>query len=691
MKRKPTQRQLWMLSLALALLALLPLLVVLQYHWLGQVSEGERERKKSVLTTMARQFCHDFDGELTALYLYFQPAHISFDVAPDQAQDDFGARYRRWRETAARPKLIKELYQTQSGKNNMGLSRYNAETRAFEQCEWPGGMSDLRKRLEEERARDELLQEQLRESIRLKVNVRGEAAAQKMVFQLALNYLDEDLPGVVIPISGPIGGPTSRPIGASLGEGTGPIPGPRSYRIIALDADYISRELIPELAGRHFGDSAGEYTIAVTKRGRADQVVYCSDAGVPAPALAGGDVTAGFFKILFEETNRFYFTQLRRHDVNAPAQLKPPLNRHRIIIVGAEALKSDKGAGDAVLQRLPLEPGAEDVTRTPLNRNNEGAWQLVVKHRAGSLEAAVTATRRRNLAISFGILLLLGASVGFIVLSSRRAQRLATQQMEFVAGVSHELRTPLAVICSAAENLADGVIDSRDQIKRYGGLIRDEGRRLTGMVEQVLEFAGAQSGRKNYELRTTELTQVIEDAITACHLQLAEGDFEIERKIAPNLSTVKADAPALSRAIQNLLSNAMKYSGDSRWIGLSAEPVKMIDGEEVQIRVSDRGLGIAPSEQERVFEPFYRGKEAQAAQIRGNGLGLSLVKHILAAHGGRVSVESKGGQGSVFILHLPILTAAERSVEAVAESGVQTRFNTSQWRPETDEQTHSTR
>src|SRR5262245_2366450 len=682
MKRKPAQRQLWMLSLALALLALLPLLVVLQYHWLGQVSEGERERKKSVLTAMARQFCHDFDGELTALYLYFQPAPIPFDVATDQAQDDFGARYRRWRETAARPKLIKDVYQTQSGKNNGGLSRYNAETRAFEPCEWLGGMSDLRKRLEEERARDELLQEQLRESIRLKMNVRGEAAAQKMVFQLALNYLDEDLPGLVIPISGPIGepigGPTSRPIGASLGEGIGPIPSPRSYRIIALDADYISRELIPELAGRHFGDSAGEYTIAVTKRGRADQVVYRSDATVPETALAGGDVTAGFFRILFEETNRFYFTQLRRPDVNAPAQLKPPLNRHRIIIVGAEALKSDKGAGDAVLQRLPLGPGAEGVTRTPLNRNNEGAWRLVVKHRAGSLEAAVTATRRRNLAISFGILLLLGASVGFIVLSSRRAQRLATQLMEFVAGVSHELRTPLAVICSAAENLADGVIDGRDQIKRYGGLIRDEGRRLTGMVEQVLEFAGAQSGRKNYELRASELTQVIEDAITACRMQLAEGDFEIERKIAPHLPLIKADAAALSRAIQNLLSNAMKYGGDSRWIGLSAEPVKTSAGEEVQIRVSDRGLGVTPSEQERVFEPFYSGKVAQAAQIRGNGLGLSLVKHIVAAHGGRVSVESKVGQGSVFILHLPVSPIAERSVETVAESDLQTRFTRSQ-------------
>ena len=111
---------------------------------------------------------------------------------------------------------------------------------------------------------------------------------------------------------------------------------------------------------------------------------------------------------------------------------------------------------------------------------------------------------------------------------------------------------------------------------------------------------------------------------------------------------------------------------------MSAEPVKTANGEEVLIGVSDRGLGIAPSEQERVFEPFYRGKEAQAAQIRGNGLGLSLVKHIVAAHGGRVSVESKVGQGSVFILHLPVLAAAERPVENIAEYDVQTRFNTSQ-------------
>src|SRR5262245_54718930 len=192
MRRKLTQRPFWVLSLALALLALLPLLAVKQYYWLGQVSEGERERKKSFLTTMARQFCHDFDSELTAVYLYFQPTPVPIDGKPDQSRpyqsgDDVTATYRRWRETAAHPKLIKEVYQSQArvqagaqaGENGEELSRYNSETGAFELCEWPDGMSNLRKWLAEERARGELLRSQLGESIKLKMNLRGESGSQK--------------------------------------------------------------------------------------------------------------------------------------------------------------------------------------------------------------------------------------------------------------------------------------------------------------------------------------------------------------------------------------------------------------------------------------------------------------------------------------------------------------------------------
>ncbi|HEU0183748.1 MAG TPA: HAMP domain-containing sensor histidine kinase [Blastocatellia bacterium] len=648
MMGKTTHRQLWMLSLALGLLVLLPLLAVFQYHWLGQVSEGERERKKSVLTTMAKQFCNDFDDGLTEIYLRFKPPQfppIQLDGQLDQfqgpeAEDDFAAKYRSWRETAARPKLIKDVYRTQAGEGGEILSRYNVETGDFERCEWPDGMSNLRKKLKERRARDESLLAQVRETARLRINIHEEGGVKKIVSTLKLNLVDADLPALVIPES-------NRPE-----ERVMPLLGARSYRIIAFDADYIIRELIPELAERHFADSAGEYTIAVTKREQTDQVLYRSDAGVPETDLDNGDVTTGFFKIVSDENNRLFLTRIHRSEMKASDQPKLPSNRQQILIMDAGENKSGKGESGAAPQRRLIGTITDGITPQTLDR--DGVWRLVAKHRAGSLEAAVANARRRNLAISFGILSLLGVSVGFIMLSSRRAHRLATQQMEFVAGVSHELRTPLTVICSAAENLADGVTRDRDQIKRYGELIRDEGRRLTGMVEQVLEFAGAQSGRKSYELRPTDLNQVIEDAITACHMRLAESDFEIEKKIAPYLPSVKADAGALGRAIQNLLSNATKYSGDSRWIGLSAEPVKTADGEEVQIKISDRGLGVPPFEQERIFEPFYRGKEAQSAQIHGNGLGLSLVKHIAAAHGGRVSVESNIGQGSVFILHLPV-------------------------------------
>ncbi|HKQ77615.1 MAG TPA: HAMP domain-containing sensor histidine kinase [Blastocatellia bacterium] len=653
MKRNPPQKQLWMLSLVIALMALLPLLAWLQYRWLGQVSEGERELKKNTLTSMARQFCQEFDSQLTAIHLFFQPTPIPLDGKINQAQDDFDARYRRWRETSPHPKLVKEIYQTQPGESEGRLTRFNSEKGAFEHCEWPDGMSKLRKSLEEHHASRESMRLMLRESTERKTNNRGEVATQRTVVHLNLPMVDEDLPGVIIAFND------------KTEEGTIPILSRQSFRIIALDADYIRRELIPGLARRHFGDSVGEYRLAVTKHGQTDRVVYRSDGGVSETDLAGGDVTIEFFKIRLEEANKLFFAQLPRiHGMVEPGmavKLKPQLKQKQIAISVASEVKFKRDGDVSAPPSLPAPPGAEEITRSLLTRNDAGVWRLVVKHRAGSLEAAVTNARHRNLAVSFGILLLLGASVGFIVLSSRRAQRLATQQMEFVAGVSHELRTPLAVICSAAENLADGVIDHRDQIKRYGGLIRDEGRRLTGMVEQVLEFAGAQSGRKSYELRPTELSRVIEDAITACHLQLAEGGFEIERKIAANLPLVHADGAALVRAIQNLLCNAMKYSGGSRWIGLSVESATAANGEEVRIAVSDRGLGIAPSEMERIFEPFYRGKDVIAAQIHGNGLGLSLVKHIAAAHGGSVSVESKPGQGSRFILRLPIPAVAESS------------------------------
>src|SRR5204862_7596691 len=138
----------------------------------------------------------------------------------------------------------------------------------------------------------------------------------------------------------------------------------------------------------------------------------------------------------------------------------------------------------------------------------QGAWLVRLGYRGGSLDTIVAQSRRRNLAISMGVLGLLAASFLLLLASAQRQQRLARQQMEFVAAVSHELRTPLAVICSAGENLADGVVDDRSQVKRYGSLIEAEGRRLGDMVERVMAFAGVSSGTARRSRLDMDLARV---------------------------------------------------------------------------------------------------------------------------------------------------------------------------------------
>ncbi len=235
-----------------------------------------------------------------------------------------------------------------------------------------------------------------------------------------------------------------------------------------------------------------------------------------------------------------------------------------------------------------------------------------------------------------------------IFISSQRARTFAQRQVDFVSSVSHEFRTPLAVIYSAGENLSDGVIRDDGKIASYGNLIKREGKKLSQMVEQILEFAGARSGTRNYDFQKVEIKKVIEEAISECQSLIAENDFTIETEIAENLPEISADRRALTQAVQNLIANSIKYSNGEKFIKISANN----GGGKVKISVEDKGLGIEKSELSKIFEPFYRSKKVVDAQIHGNGLGLSLVKNIVDAHNGKISVESESGKGSEFTIIL---------------------------------------
>jgi signal transduction histidine kinase len=287
--------------------------------------------------------------------------------------------------------------------------------------------------------------------------------------------------------------------------------------------------------------------------------------------------------------------------------------------------------------------------------------------------AIVDAASRRSTGRLVGVLCftLLFASVSIWAIQRGKmlsALKLAKLQMDFVASVSHELRTPLTVISASAQNIADGVVAEKEQLAKYGSVIRNHTRQLTELVNQILLFASTREGRTHYILRPLTVEQLFESALRNTREVVQEAGFSIETNIEPGLPEVVGDASALSQCLQNLIGNAVKYGGAHPRISLRASYHKPDDprAEEIRISVEDWGIGIDSSDLPHIFEPFYRSPAVAAAQIHGTGLGLPLAKSIAEAMSGKITVVSKIGIGSVFTLHLPVSGKGNWQMAAVA-------------------------
>lgn len=392
---------------------------------------------------------------------------------------------------------------------------------------------------------------------------------------------------------------------------------PGEHLVVRLDASVISGEILPVLTRRYFGDTqARDYSVAVVAADDPGRVIFQSDPVSRATLRSGGDASLPMFGLR-------PFDELR-------------------------SLWRERGIAGTRRHSRSHEPHALFMPRG--RRDRDGAWKLVVMHRNGSLEQAVARFRHHNMGLSAGILILLAAAMGMMVMTTQRAQKLARQQIELVAGVTHELHTPITAIRSAGQNLADGVVADPSQVKRYGELVAKESRRLSQMVGLMLELSGLQSGRATYSLQPTEVEEVLDEAIEDCRWLLEERQARVEKDLDPDLPAVLGDPGALRRAFRNLVENAAKYGGKTPWIGVRARAA----GREVEVTVEDRGPGIRRDDLPHLFEPFYRGREVKTGGIPGSGLGLSVVRRIIEAHRGRVSVAAGGsGQGSAFTLHLP--------------------------------------
>jgi two-component system phosphate regulon sensor histidine kinase PhoR len=190
------------------------------------------------------------------------------------------------------------------------------------------------------------------------------------------------------------------------------------------------------------------------------------------------------------------------------------------------------------------------------------------------------------------------------------------------------------------------------------------------MVERVLQYAGIESGLGLGARVALAPSEIIESAIDSSVQLLGTADVQVQRDIAADLPPVLGDASALRSAVQNLIANAVKYGGSDRWVGIRAELAHDRRQSVVRITVSDHGAGIPAAELPHIFDPFYRGADAVERQVHGNGLGLSLVKRIVTAHGGRVIVTTRAGAGSSFTISLP--TAAPDARTRAVASELQT-------------------
>ena len=630
---------------AVALLGLIVLLAVLQYRWLGQISEAERAQRRATLAAGALEFAQDFDREVTRAYLLFQ-TDVPIEPRVDEAElrGRFAARYDRWQATARFPRLVKEFYafsQDQPDANDpqgvAELRRFDPATRRLEPVGWPESMHNWRDQLAAASWKD------------------SSSSSKTFFIRRMPSAIWEGAPAIVVPTPIIVFG-ESRP-GVQMDPAV-------SYSLLMIDRDYVSRELLPSLAERHFGHAAGQgsagagldFRVAVVSRATPKAFVFQSTPTFAPTLDAQADATADLFQVrtqdflpLAAEVRRFT-AFVGPHGPSTAAGTgrfaMTELTESRPLSIVIQPGPGTTAGGAAVGGGTTT---TSTRTETRMTASSTPHWKLVVTHPSGSLDAAVSSQRRRNLAISTSVLGLLGASMGLLVLATRRAQRLATQQMEFVAAVSHELRTPLAVIRSAAENLADGVVHDEARIRRYGELMRTEGRRLTEMVEQILEFAGIQSGQRGFALRPVGVGPLLHDIVSASSGLIERAGLVVDFDIPTDLRPVLGDEPALRRVLQNLIDNAIKYGAAGGSIRLSART----SGSQVSVTIADHGIGIDAADQTRIFEPFYRAADVVAAQIQGAGLGLSLVQRIVVAHGGRVTVKSAPREGSAFTVQLP--------------------------------------
>jgi signal transduction histidine kinase len=596
-------------------------LAVLQYRWNREASEATGVRLADALQLSMINWHLDLFRNLSEVCLTMR---MAAEYPSDDDFNEFAERFVEWRSIARYPDLVANVYVVVRRRPDERLEtfRLNPGTNRFERVEWPSALGTLDAELASARTTaspadsDALRGRQLTESF---YNIGS--ALRDWRF-------DPAVPALIRAMN---------PRATALGDTATRRP-PDEWLLIQLDDAVLRSRILPDLAQRYFQGTNGlDYEVAVVGGTAPRRVIYSSDPGFGEQEVVDADGRMDVFGRAWDPRSQSAVSVFHRTSDNS-------------------------GPTAAVgISWFPL------LRQTPQDQD----WQLVVRHRRGGpLGAFVIDMRRRGLAVSFGALFLLVISMSMLVITSVRAQRLARLQMDFVTAVSHELRTPLTIIGSAADNIANGVVESKHQLQEYGTVIGNEVGQLSGLVERVLLFAATRDGQQRYVMQALRPSEIIDAVLASTEGLIRAAQFTVERDVQADLPAVTGDLMAVSQCVENLITNALKYAKDQRWIGIRARATDAGKGDrDVHISISDRGIGIDPDDLPHIFEPFYRSPSVRVAQIHGTGLGLALAKQVAESMGGALTVTSVPGHGSTFTLSLrcPTPGAAQSAAEGSAE------------------------
>jgi signal transduction histidine kinase len=627
-------------------------LAAMQYRWSKRLTEAIQARVDTSLKASL------MDWHLSLLRQITEPCFaMQIDSEPDAKEDwnKYYQRYEDWLKTAKFPAMFANLYLVRVSKEKGDeVYRFDTSKGRFFAAQWGSSFENLERELRHQSANPEALERRVTDDPRTKIDNPPGTMPHDPLFGW---QFEQTLPALVHPLihSDVLSDPRDRKFKKksfnereeeesedSDDDHDADNIQPVSWIVIELDPKVLQQQVLPELARHYFGGpQSSNYDYAVVS-GRGGKVLYASDPSFVQRPFDDADVVLDVFGP--PPADDAPLAHDYAGDFHVDGKTKPtPVEERRNL---------------AAPMWLPVLQGFSGDTH----------WNLIVRHRAGLLDTQMGAMRQRDLAISLGVLLLLGVSTGILIIATRRAQRLAQLQMGFVATVSHELRTPLAVICSAADNLSAGIVTDTQKIVKYGQTIKAEGKHLVDLVERILLFASSRERNQRFRLELLDVHKIVELLAANTSGLLSLACVQLDVHVDPTTPQVLGDIAAISQCLQNLIINAVKYGGEAKWIGLGVRRIDIPTSREIQFSVQDRGMGIAPSDLPHIFEPFYRSPVVAAAQIRGTGLGLPLARNIAEAMGGSLTVQSELGKGCTFTLHLPF--AQDSPLRSAMESGL---------------------